>query len=149
MFKHSLISNVKPWCGPILNERWWKSVNRNVLLALCFDLPPPIAVNKEWRYFAVDCRCTMLLFWSFIQIISSLFWKCNLNREGDGGTFKGISVFCFMDCWLEVSLNPEGPPIGRLVTDFLGFLSVFKQVLRMFQSFKLITARYTYNPPPV
>jgi hypothetical protein len=53
------------------------------------------------------------------------------------GNGQGISIFCLLECWLEVSVQTEGPDTGQFGQDFLGF-SVFKQMPRCFQEFKLI-----------
>jgi hypothetical protein len=43
-----------------------------------------------------------------------------------------------LDCWLEVSMHLEGPATGHLDTGFFFFgFPVFKQMLRLFLSFKL------------
>jgi hypothetical protein len=39
------------------------------------------------------------------------------------------------DCWLEVSLHPEGPAIGQLDQGFPWFSSVLKQILSWYPEF--------------
>jgi hypothetical protein len=53
------------------------------------------------------------------------------------GNGQGISIFCLPDCWLEVSVQTEGPDTGQFRQVFLAF-SVFKQMPRWFKEFKLL-----------
>jgi hypothetical protein len=54
------------------------------------------------------------------------------------GKPRGFTIFFRVpDCWLVVSMHPEGPATGHLDTGFLGF-PVFKQMLRWFPNSKLL-----------
>jgi hypothetical protein len=49
-----------------------------------------------------------------------------------------VRLFWLSDRWLEVGVYPEGPATGHLDTGFLGFPLSYKQMLRWFQSSKLL-----------
>jgi hypothetical protein len=51
------------------------------------------------------------------------------------------------DCWLEVSVHPEGPATGHLDTGFPEFSSVFKQMLRFFPRFQVAIACFSCSLP--
>jgi hypothetical protein len=42
--------------------------------------------------------------------------------------------------WLEVNVHQEGPATSHLGTSFLGFSSVFRQMLRLFPRTQVATA---------
>jgi hypothetical protein len=54
-----------------------------------------------------------------------------------GKSYEIFIFFCLPDCWLVVSMHPEGPSTGHLDTGFLDF-PVFKKMLRWFPSSKLL-----------
>ena len=57
--------------------------------------------------------------------VACLLWgtSCAFNWQYSSGTCIGGKCrgFCLPDCWLEVSIHPEGPATSHLDRDFLGF----------------------------
>jgi hypothetical protein len=68
--------------------------------------------------------------------VNVLIKKKQLKQQHRYGLILGFA--CLMpDCWLEVSLHPEGPATGHLDQGFLWFSSILQQMLSWYPDSEL------------